>query len=206
MTPELTGRPIDALPSSGIRPRPARWGSRWGSENARVGSNLIAMTVNRKAASPRAGVRISEMAPTLPLRRFVTRVTPVWPCGFPCAYGDPAGPSGWWCSTACPRRAARLRAPRHIRPAASERWWTPFSLPRAVATSTLLAVLDPDVVLRVDGAAAPQGVPREISGAAAVANARSRSRSAPGSRGRHSSMERWEWWFPRVHGSSAWAS
>jgi hypothetical protein len=27
--PELTGSPIDAFPSTGIRPRPARWGSRW---------------------------------------------------------------------------------------------------------------------------------------------------------------------------------
>jgi hypothetical protein len=42
--PELIGSPIDALPSTGIRPRPARWGSPWGSENARVGSNPIAMT------------------------------------------------------------------------------------------------------------------------------------------------------------------
>jgi hypothetical protein len=86
--PELTGSLIDALPSSGIRPRP----DGWGSENARVGSNLIAMTVNRTSASPRAGVRISEMAPTLPLQRFVPQWTPAWLCGFPCAYGDPGGP------------------------------------------------------------------------------------------------------------------
>jgi hypothetical protein len=58
--PELTGSPIDALPSSGIQARPAQWGSRWGSENARVDSNPFAMTVNRNPASRRAGVRISE--------------------------------------------------------------------------------------------------------------------------------------------------
>jgi hypothetical protein len=46
--PELTGSPIDTLPSTGIRPCAAQWGSWWGSENARVGSNPIAMTVNRK--------------------------------------------------------------------------------------------------------------------------------------------------------------
>jgi hypothetical protein len=40
--PELTGSPIDALASTGIRPRPAQWGSPWGSENARVDSNPIA--------------------------------------------------------------------------------------------------------------------------------------------------------------------
>jgi hypothetical protein len=40
--PELTGRPIEAVPSTGIRPRPAQWGSRWGSENARLDSNPTA--------------------------------------------------------------------------------------------------------------------------------------------------------------------
>jgi hypothetical protein len=44
--PELTGSPIDAFPSTGIRPRPAQWGSRRGSESAGVGSNPIAMTEN----------------------------------------------------------------------------------------------------------------------------------------------------------------
>jgi hypothetical protein len=40
--PELTSSPIDALPSTGIRARPAPYGSRWGSENARLDSNPIA--------------------------------------------------------------------------------------------------------------------------------------------------------------------
>jgi hypothetical protein len=39
--PELTGGPIDALPSTGIRPRPAQWGSQRGSENARLDRNPI---------------------------------------------------------------------------------------------------------------------------------------------------------------------
>jgi len=40
--PELAGSPIDALLSTGMRRRPAPWGSPWGSENARVGSKPIA--------------------------------------------------------------------------------------------------------------------------------------------------------------------
>jgi hypothetical protein len=50
--PELNGRTIDALPSSGIRPRPARWGSWWGSENTSVGSNPSAHEPG--AATPRS--------------------------------------------------------------------------------------------------------------------------------------------------------
>jgi hypothetical protein len=50
--PELNGRTIDALTSSGIRPRPARWGSWWGSENTRVGSNPSALVPG--AATPRS--------------------------------------------------------------------------------------------------------------------------------------------------------
>ncbi len=43
----------------------------------------------------------------------------------------------------------------------------------------LLAVLDPDVVRRVDAAGVALGVPREIQGAEAVAGARSRAPGAP---------------------------
>lgn len=41
---------------------------------------------------------------------------------------------------------------------------------RAGDLDALLAVLDPDVVLRADAAAAPSGNPAELRGAAAVAN------------------------------------
>ncbi len=50
--------------------------------------------------------------------------------------------------------------------------------------SDLLAVLDPDVVLRVDGAVTPDGVPQVVRGAAAVAG---RANSYP-ARARHSAV------------------
>lgn len=55
--PEFTGSPIDALLSTGIRPRSARWGSWRGLENARVGSNHSTTTVNRKMEAPPRATR-----------------------------------------------------------------------------------------------------------------------------------------------------
>jgi RNA polymerase sigma-70 factor, ECF subfamily len=55
---------------------------------------------------------------------------------------------------------------------------------RAGDLDALLAVLDPDVVLRADAAAVPSGQPAELRGAAAVANG---ARLAAG-RSRHSAL------------------
>ena len=72
-----------------------------------------------------------------------------------------------------PRAPARAGTPprRRRRPArASARWSTRSSPPRASGDfDALVAVLDPDVVLRADAAAVPPGAPRELRGAEAVA-------------------------------------
>jgi len=69
------------------------------------------------------------------------------------AAGQPAEPGA-------PRRLARQRAVAEAFIAAS----------RAGDRDALLAVLDPDVVLRADAVAVPSGRPSELRGAAAVAN------------------------------------
>ena len=51
---------------------------------------------------------------------------------------------------------------------------------------TLLAVLDPDVVLRIDGGAVRAGLSREVRGARAVAERRSPSHGSPRSYDRRS--------------------
>ena len=64
----------------------------------------------------------------------------------------------------------RATAGRTPTPPAAARSSAPSSPPRATATSrALLALLDPDVVLRSDDAAAASGSPAEVLGAAAVA-------------------------------------
>ena len=73
-------------------------------------------------------------------------------------------------------RAARAAASRAREPSptpastGSAKWSTPSSPPPATATSSaLVAVLDPDVVVRADAGALPVGASREVRGAEAVA-------------------------------------
>ena len=81
----------------------------------------------------------------------------------------------------------RPRSPTPISPA-SARSSTPSSPPRASGDfDALLAVLDPDVVLRADGGAVPAGASREVRGAPAVAEQALTVRAAsPGSHDRRS--------------------
>ena len=85
-----------------------------------------------------------------------TRSPPSWGAPRPRRGSSPAAPAGG-CRGGRTRGAAFAAASTPIS-TASERWSTPSSPPRAAATSTrLLAVLDPDVVLRADRAAVRPG-------------------------------------------------
>jgi len=71
----------------------------------------------------------------------------------------------------------------------------------------LVAVLDPDVVLRADSGAVPPGVSRESVVRRRWPSRRSPSRGVQGSRNRHWSTEPQDSWWPRVDGRSrSWVS